>query len=112
VAAVDHQRVRPDARSAALYLGAQAHQLEQDLALGAGPVLDDLGAAAGLPPEQRGRFGRLLQRHRSELLDLARRETLTPERALGFLERIGELTWADPLLRAEASRTLRWMEAG
>ena len=88
-----------EARSAAAYLRANSAQLRQDLALGAGPTLDDLAAAAVIPREHRGRFGRVLQRHRVELLALGRPEELTAERALRLLERIGELVKRDPLLR-------------
>jgi hypothetical protein len=94
------------AEATALYLGAQTHQLKQDLALGAGPVVDDLASAAGITRLHREHFGRLLQRHRRELLALADREALTPDRALQFLHRIGELTWADPVLHASAERAL------
>lgn len=89
------------ARNAMIYLKANQHQLRQDLALGAGPVLDDLASAAEIRREHRAHFSRLLQRNRIELLELAHAEGLTPERALRALERVGELVIADPVLHAD-----------
>jgi hypothetical protein len=89
------------AKTAMRYLRSNLHQLQQDLALGAGPALDDLAAAAQIRSENRRQFARVLQRHRVELLTLARAEDLTPARALRFLERIGELAAADPTLRQD-----------
>jgi len=106
VRAMEDPRHPGSARATAMYLSAQTHQLEQDLALGAGPVLDDLAAAAGVPAGDRPRFGKLLRAHRGELLELAERRLLTPERALRFLNRVGELTWADPVLNVSARRVL------
>lgn len=106
VRAMEEPQHPGSARATAMYLSAQTHQLEQDLALGAGPVLDDLAAAAGVPSQDRPRFGKVMRAHRAELLALADRGQLTPDRALQFLHRVGELTWADPVLNVSAQRAL------
>jgi hypothetical protein len=100
VHAVDGGRAQR-ARTAMLYLRANQHQLRQDLAFGAGPVIDDLASVAAIRREHLGRFGALLQQNRQELLGLAEAARLTPERALRTLERIGELIVADPVLQAD-----------
>ncbi len=89
------------AKTVLLYLRANGEQLRQDLALGAGPTLDDLAAAAEVRPDHRPRFLKLLQRHRRELLALADLDRLTAEGALSFLSRIGELALADPILEED-----------
>lgn len=85
-------------RAAQVYLRSRTHQLREDLALGAGPTVDDLAAAANIRRENLGTFGRLLRANRGELLALADTRTLTPERALVWLERVGELARTDPKL--------------
>lgn len=82
-----------------MYLRDNAEQLKQDLALGAGPSLDDLAAAAQIRMEDRPLFARTLQLHRAELLALAREDALDEHRAVAFLERIGLLVRNDPVLR-------------
>jgi hypothetical protein len=94
------------ATTAMTYLKANAHQLRQDLALGAGPTLDDLAQASGISTQNRAGFARALQRHRRELLSLAKEEGLSPERALAFLSRVGELAYAEPALRPDVERFL------
>lgn len=47
------------------WLLANRLQLKQDLALGAGPALDDLAGIARIPELHRAYFGRLLQQHRA-----------------------------------------------
>ncbi len=85
-------------RAAQVYLRARTHQLREDLALGAGPTVEDLAAAARIRREHLGVFGRVLRANRKELLALAESSTLTPEHALAWLERVGELARADPRL--------------
>jgi len=89
---------REAGRAAQVYLRARTHQLREDLALGAGPTVEDLAAAARIRREHLGAFGRVLRANRKELLALAESSTLTPERALAWLERVGELARADPRL--------------
>jgi hypothetical protein len=89
------------ARAAAAYFRANSAQLRQDLALGAGPTLDDLAAAAQIPIEYRQHFARMLQRHRVELLAVGRLEDLDTAGALALLTRIGELVKADPVLQTD-----------
>jgi hypothetical protein len=85
-------------RSAQVYLRSRTHQLREDLALGAGPTVEDLAAAAHIRRENLGTFGRVLRAHRQELLAMADARTLTPARALAWMERVGELASADPRL--------------
>ncbi|WP_241757908.1 hypothetical protein [Myxococcus landrumensis] len=85
-------------RAAQVYLRSRTHQLREDLALGAGPTVEDLAAAANIRRENLGTFGRLLRANRGELLAMADTRTLTPERALAWLERVGELARTDPKL--------------
>ncbi|MDP1829009.1 MAG: hypothetical protein Q8L48_37450 [Archangium sp.] len=81
------------------WLLANELQLEQDLALGAGPTIDDLAGIAGITPSRRAHFGRVLQRHRGLLL--APHE-LTPQQAAAVMAQVGALVMADPLLREDA----------
>ncbi|WP_426755493.1 hypothetical protein [Myxococcus sp. Y35] len=92
---------REAGRAAQVYLRARTHQLREDLALGAGPTVEDLAAAARIRREHLGIFGRVLRANRKELLALAESSTLTPERALAWLERVGELARADPRLEED-----------
>ena len=84
--------------AAQLFLRSNAHQLEQDLALGAGRSIEDLAALAEIRPEHLPRFSRLLCEHREELLGLARPSVLTPERAAEFMHRVGGLAATDSSL--------------
>jgi hypothetical protein len=86
------------AEAAASYLRANAFQLQQDLAFGAGPVLDDLAWIGEVRPEHEREFARLLARHRAELLDTADVDRLTPARAAACFARIGELIAGHPVL--------------
>ncbi|MDP1825120.1 MAG: DUF3015 family protein [Archangium sp.] len=85
------------------WLLANALQLKQDLALGAGPTLEDLAGIAGIPPAHRSRFGRLLQEHRAELLS---GHDVTEQEAARVMARVGDLVMADPLLRADGGAAL------
>jgi hypothetical protein len=89
------------ARAAQTYLRSRTHQLREDLALGAGPTVEDLAALARIRREHLGIFGRLLRAHRHELLALADERTLTPERAAAWLRRVGELARTDPRLEED-----------
>ncbi len=89
------------ARAAQVYLRGRTHQLREDLALGAGPTIEDLAAMARIRRENLGTFGRLLCAHRGELLALADSATLTPERALLWLERVGQLARTEPNLEED-----------
>ncbi|WAM25936.1 hypothetical protein [Myxococcus sp. NMCA1] len=88
-------------RAAQVYLRARTHQLREDLALGAGPTVEDLAAAARIRREHLGLFGRVLRANRKELLEMAEASTLTPDRALAWLERVGELARAEPQLEED-----------
>lgn len=99
-------------KAAQVYLRARGHQLREDLALGAGPTLEDLAAAARIRRENLDTFGRLLRGHRSELLAMADARTLTPERALEWLQRVGELARTDPRLEEDHQAFLAWAAAG
>ncbi|WP_233609853.1 MULTISPECIES: hypothetical protein [Corallococcus] len=87
--------------AAQVYLRARTHQLREDLALGAGPTVEDLAQAARIRRENLDVFGKLLRTHRQELLKLADAKTLTPERARAWLERVGELARTEPRLEED-----------
>jgi hypothetical protein len=89
------------AAAAQAFLRVHSLQLEEDLALGNGPVLADLAQAAEIRREHFGDFARLMHAHRHELLELATPETLTPERATAFLERVGTIAREHPALAAD-----------
>lgn len=80
------------------WLKANALQLKQDLALGAGPALEDLAGLSGIAAPHRLHFFRLLQRHRRAILPP---DEFTPREAARLLSRVGELVLADPVLRAD-----------
>ena len=93
----------PEAVGAAAqaYLRGRTHQLRQDLALGAGPSIEDLATMARIRRDNLRLFGRLLREHRAELLSLAQTSTLTPERALAWLDRVGQLASTEPRLQED-----------
>jgi hypothetical protein len=89
------------APAAAAYLRENHTQLAQDITFGSGPALKDLAAAAEIAPQHLAAFGKMIRRHRAELLDLAAMDKLTPERALKFMGLIGESIKADKVLSAD-----------
>lgn len=91
------------AQTALRFLRANGDQLKQDLALGAGPALQDLASAAEIRTDHAERFYALLRSHRRELLELSDPDHLTAERALTFLNRIGQLADADDVLKDDAA---------
>jgi hypothetical protein len=88
-------------QAAQAYLRARTHQLREDLALGAGPSIEDLAAMARIRRENLRLFGRVLREHRGELLSLAESSSLTPEHALGWLARVGQLARTEPRLEED-----------
>ncbi len=88
-------------QAAQAYLRARTHQLREDLALGAGPSIEDLAAMARIRRENLRLFGRVLREHRGELLSLAAASSLTPEHALGWLARVGQLARTEPRLEED-----------
>lgn len=90
---------------AQLWLQANARQLREDLALGAGPALDDLAAAAGIHPRNAPRFRAVLQSHRAALLALLPTRP-SVEATVELLSLVGVLAWAEPVLRADGERFL------
>ncbi len=98
-------RPTPEAEAAAhLYLKSVRHRLEEELALGAGPTLEDLAALAQIRQENLPRFFRLLLAHRRELLALTDARTLTPARAGRALQQVGAWAAADPVLAEDGRR--------
>ena len=84
------------------WLQANELQLKQDLALGAGPALEDLASIAGVPPRDRGHFGQLMRRHRA----LFRAPHQTPQQAAQVMAKVGELVMADPQLQVHGELLL------
>jgi hypothetical protein len=99
-------------RAAQMYLRSRTHQLREDLALGAGPTIEELASLARIRRENLGVFGRLLRTHRQELLVLADARALTPERAVEWMRRVGELASTDPRLEEDRRAFLAAYEAG
>lgn len=100
-------KLQDQAQPAQAWLKANLRQLKQDLALGAGPALDDLAAAAEIRLEHRERFCRLLARHRQELLAPLRSGDVSIAATIEALTRVGELTRSDDVLRADAEALMR-----
>lgn len=100
------------ARAAQTYLRSRTHQLREDLALGAGPTIEELAALARIRREHLGPFGRLLRVHRLELLELADARMLTPQRAVEWMRRVGEIASTDPRLEEDRRAFLAAYEAG
>ncbi len=85
------------------WLLANELQLKQDLALGAGPAIDDLAGIAAIAPAHRAHFGKLLQRNRAVLTSP---RDVTPRQAAEMMARVGDLVMADPVLRADGELAL------
>jgi hypothetical protein len=89
--------------------------LTQDLALGAGESVLDLASAVDVPPENVGRFGKVLRTHRAELLALANPATITPADAERLLARIDQLAFTAGLKRvapAQKERPIQLAQRG
>jgi hypothetical protein len=100
------RRYRQIRVAAMRYFRAQSDQLLQDLALGAGPTVDDLAGGAGVRAENVRRLGQLLRQHRAELVSMLEPQHLTEDGAGQVLRRIGEIAWEDPALREDGERYL------
>jgi hypothetical protein len=85
------------------WLRANQLQLKQDLALGAGPAIEDLAGIAGIVAEHRAHFGLVLQRNRARFSassELSLRETAR------VMSSVGELVLGDPVLRSDGELML------
>lgn len=78
--------------------------LEQSLAFGEGPELNDLAQALSIEPAHRAEFRELLKRHRAELLELSRNDRLSLDRAARFFKVVGDLVHEDSLLSSDYER--------
>lgn len=85
------------------WLLANRLQLQQDLALGAGPAIDELAGIAGIAPARRAHFGRVLARMRHRLLVAP---GVSPAEASQALSAVGDAVLADPVLRPDAEALL------
>jgi hypothetical protein len=85
------------------WLLANELQLRQDLALGAGPTVMDLAGVAGIRPEHRAHFGRVLQKHRALFKVTAE---VTPEEAAKVFSQVGDLVMTDVVLRPDGLAVL------
>ncbi|MCP3139835.1 hypothetical protein [Pyxidicoccus xibeiensis] len=88
------------------YLRLRLPQFREDVVLGAGPTVEELAGVVNLRREHVPLFGTLLREHRGELLRLADASTLTPERSLELMQRVGALVRGDPLLRRDLEDAL------
>jgi hypothetical protein len=93
-----------DAEVARLYLRHNAVQLAQDLAIGDGPLVQELAVALKLRPQVRPDFVELLRSHRHALADLADPDRLDRVRALAFVTRLKQLLAAHPVLQQDLAR--------
>lgn len=93
----------PVGATALRFLRANEDQLRQDLALGAGPALEDLAAAAEIRRAHAPRFYALLHQNRAELLELAEPSKLDEQRALLFLSAVGEYAQRDEVLKEDVA---------
>lgn len=85
------------------WLLANELQLQQDLALGAGPTIDDLAGVSGVSARNKAHFGRVLQRNRA-LFKVT--PEITPEQAGDVFSRVGDLVMTDPVLRPDGLAVL------
>lgn len=108
------EKLEEQAKPAQAWLRANRRQLTQDLALGAGPALEDLAAAAEISTRNYPRFCRALSAQRAALLaPLRTDDDVSLAVAAQVMARIGEITFGDPVLRADAEGWLqRHPEAG
>jgi len=90
-----------DPEPAHAFLGADPIGLQQDLARGAGPAVDDLAWALGLSSRNLPRFGALLRAHWPDLVERAQAAWSDPTAAQRFLRHVAELAAADPVLKAD-----------
>lgn len=83
------------------YLHDVGPALTQALASGRGPLVNDWAKALKMPPAHADALGALLHAHREELLELARPESLTRDRADRFFLRLAALIDADLMLASD-----------
>jgi len=88
--------------AAQAFLRARERQLRQDLAIGAGPAIEDLADAARIHPSNLSRFGRLLRQNRAELPSVIEPGAADPARAVEALQRIGAIVRQDPAIAADS----------
>lgn len=77
-----------NAKAAELYLRQNQTQLAEDLTVGQGPLLAELGEALAVPNGDFAAFRSSLRRDRAELLALADAQRLSPDRAQQFFLRV------------------------
>ncbi len=93
-------------QQARAWLRANHLQLDEDLALGAGPALDDLATMARVPPAHRARLGQVLRRHHAQLHPSAEPSL---DEAQQLMARVGACIFEDEVLRADGEAALaRW----
>ena len=86
------------------YLRQNQSEVREALALGQGPLVDDMSGALGLTPVERAALGRMLRREREVFGALADPTLLTPERAGLFIDHLAASMAADPALRSALER--------
>lgn len=78
-----------------------ASQLNADLALASGPIINDMATAMNISPENKPQLRKVIRENRNELLELAQLQTLTPSRAGKFFRVLAAKVEADPVLAAD-----------
>lgn len=77
-----------DCAQAEVYLNNNVHALEQDISMGAGESISDLGHMAGIRSADINAFAKLLRAHRSELLPLLGGERVDADATREFAQLI------------------------
>ena len=89
------------------YLRQNQSEVREALALGQGPLVDDMSGALGLTPVERAALGRMLRREREVFGALADPTLLTPERAGLFIDHLAASMASDPALSDALERAAR-----
>ena len=82
---------RPDPQAMKSYIRHNAVALHEDLTLGAGPTVDDLARAFGVPEAEVGGFGRALRSRRASLVALIGDGDVDDARTARFVKLVGSV---------------------
>lgn len=87
-----------DCAQAEVYINNNAHALEQDISMGAGESIADLGHMAGIHDADIKAFARLLRAHRAELLPLLGGERVDADATREFAQIVEDAMKQDATL--------------
>ena len=80
---------------AEIFIRDNSLNIDQDLALGEGKIINELAAAFEIKSDMRLQFGQLLKNNRAALLSFATLKNLTPRRAGEFMRTVAAKTEQD-----------------